>query len=243
MQKPDDAAAQLAAADAWWELAEKPQNKANRAQYASRAKAWYEQALPQLAGLNKTKAEKRLADIGAIAGVASSKPAAAAEIAGCQGRFFVSVDDYVILYVNQQKVFEGRDENKSKELFLKDGDVVVAQVQPNKRNTYRLFVAFQSSDERWELATAASDWHEMKGTLATLIPTAVAAGKDKMSGAKPKSTTREMEKLTLLGLKELQCEQVQGKSEKLQIALVVKGAMFKPTKPVHLADPLKHPRP
>ncbi len=55
-----DAAAQLALADGWWDLAEQEEGAA-RQRLQDHAADWYRRALPQLTGLDKTKAEKRIA--------------------------------------------------------------------------------------------------------------------------------------------------------------------------------------
>ncbi len=61
LQNVDD---QLKLADGWWELAE-TQDPATKEKYESRAMAWYSRVLPNLQGLNKTRVEKRLADLNA----------------------------------------------------------------------------------------------------------------------------------------------------------------------------------
>jgi WD40 repeat protein len=57
--KPEAAPAQLALADAWWELAA-AQKAPAKLSLERRAMHWYEQALGGLAGLNRTKALKRI---------------------------------------------------------------------------------------------------------------------------------------------------------------------------------------
>ena len=56
---PRDTLPQLALADAWWELAGKESEPAKLALQA-RAAFWYDKAIGQLTGLNRTKAQKRL---------------------------------------------------------------------------------------------------------------------------------------------------------------------------------------
>ena len=56
---PTDPKAQAALADAWWELAESEQGQ-SKSIVQGRAAHWYEQALPNLSGLDKAKVEKRL---------------------------------------------------------------------------------------------------------------------------------------------------------------------------------------
>jgi WD40 repeat protein len=59
LAQPKDAVPQLALADAWWDLAGKESDPARLAIQA-RAAHWYEKAIGQLSGLNRTKAQKRL---------------------------------------------------------------------------------------------------------------------------------------------------------------------------------------
>jgi hypothetical protein len=56
---------QLAAADAWWSVAEGAEEKEHRA-YRSRAVYWYTLALAGLAGLDKERAEKRIEEAGKV---------------------------------------------------------------------------------------------------------------------------------------------------------------------------------
>jgi WD40 repeat protein len=61
---PKNAKAQGALADAWWDFAVKqPEPQQSRLQ--ERAAYWYDKALPELSGLSRTKAQKRLAQAGA----------------------------------------------------------------------------------------------------------------------------------------------------------------------------------
>ena len=57
----DSPEAQVSVADAWWRLAEKEEEEEKR-RVAQRAAYWYRRALPNLLGLTKIKAEKRLAE-------------------------------------------------------------------------------------------------------------------------------------------------------------------------------------
>ena len=59
LAKPTAAKDQAALGDAWWALSEK-EAAPNKAAFESRARHWYEQALPQLTGLDKMRAEKRM---------------------------------------------------------------------------------------------------------------------------------------------------------------------------------------
>ena len=59
LAQPKDAHEQLALADGWWDLAGKESNPGKLA-LERRATYWYEQALAQLTGLNRTKALRRI---------------------------------------------------------------------------------------------------------------------------------------------------------------------------------------
>jgi WD40 repeat protein len=59
LARPQAAKEQLALADGWWELAVKEKDPAQLA-LQRRAQHWYEQAIGGLAGLNRTKASKRI---------------------------------------------------------------------------------------------------------------------------------------------------------------------------------------
>lgn len=59
LAKPKDAHAQLDVADGWWDLA-KDAKDPHQLHLQKRAEHWYEQALLQLSGLNRSKAQKRI---------------------------------------------------------------------------------------------------------------------------------------------------------------------------------------
>jgi hypothetical protein len=67
-----DPANQVKAGDAWWDLAEKEQGKAQAALRA-RAIHWYQQALPEISGLAKAKAEKRVREFEAAGAAPEEK--------------------------------------------------------------------------------------------------------------------------------------------------------------------------
>ena len=58
--KPDESAAQAALGDDWWDFAQKQSVKETKQAALERARRWYEPALPGLAGLAKSKVEKRI---------------------------------------------------------------------------------------------------------------------------------------------------------------------------------------
>lgn len=59
LAQPESAKEQLALADAWWALADAKKD-AGKAALRARAGFWYEKAMPGLAGLSRTKAQKRI---------------------------------------------------------------------------------------------------------------------------------------------------------------------------------------
>lgn len=59
LDSPTDPKAQAALADAWWDFAEGEQGP-SRSMVQGRAALWYEQALPKLSGLDRTRVEARL---------------------------------------------------------------------------------------------------------------------------------------------------------------------------------------
>lgn len=69
---PEDPATQVELADGWWELAEKQPSLIKPAMQA-RAAYWYSRAVPALAGLDKTRVEKRLEAMAAVAEAPDSK--------------------------------------------------------------------------------------------------------------------------------------------------------------------------
>ncbi|HYE18092.1 MAG TPA: hypothetical protein VEA69_06595, partial [Tepidisphaeraceae bacterium] len=74
--KPQAAAIKDQLGDAWWELAEREKLASTQARMRARAGHWYRLAQPELVGLNKVKAERRLASLAPAAAVAT--PAAVA---------------------------------------------------------------------------------------------------------------------------------------------------------------------
>jgi tetratricopeptide (TPR) repeat protein len=64
---PEEAAAQVAVADAWWDLADAERGTA-KTQLLLHAKEWYEQAAAKLSGFSKTQVDKRLKDINVATG-------------------------------------------------------------------------------------------------------------------------------------------------------------------------------
>jgi WD40 repeat protein len=74
LAKPQDAKDQLALADGWWDLAAQEKDPAQLA-LQRRALHWYEQAIGGLAGLNRTKASRRIEVVSArLAGAAVTQP-------------------------------------------------------------------------------------------------------------------------------------------------------------------------
>src|SRR5262249_28948818 len=63
---PKGTKAQVAIGDAWWDLADKEKDP-TRLSLQRRAAHWYEQAIPDLTGLNKVRIEKRIDEVAARA--------------------------------------------------------------------------------------------------------------------------------------------------------------------------------
>jgi len=63
LAKPRESVDQLAIGDGWWDLAEAQEDPSNKVHLRVRACEWYRQALPNVTGLAKAKAEKRVADV------------------------------------------------------------------------------------------------------------------------------------------------------------------------------------
>ena len=61
LQRPESVSEQVAIGDAWWEIAKEMEGRAQH-NIKQHAGVWYARALPQLTGLSKAKAEKRLRD-------------------------------------------------------------------------------------------------------------------------------------------------------------------------------------
>ena len=67
-EKPEETSAAASLADAWWDLGETQKNHVHLMRYRSRARFWYEHALPGLTGLKRIRAERRLATGGGSSG-------------------------------------------------------------------------------------------------------------------------------------------------------------------------------
>ncbi|MCS7303954.1 MAG: hypothetical protein NZ602_02440 [Thermoguttaceae bacterium] len=75
LAQPTDVRGQIDLADLWWELAQK-QSGPEKEALQRRAAWWYQRALPQATGLDKTKATARLAELTPPAETEKSKPVA-----------------------------------------------------------------------------------------------------------------------------------------------------------------------
>lgn len=88
LQNPTEAPREFAVGSAWWDLGEKYSDLI-RTRMRERAGYWYRQAYPNLAGLDKTQAEKRLDEIGLKgSSLAASQPAGAKLEPGLVGEFY-----------------------------------------------------------------------------------------------------------------------------------------------------------
>jgi hypothetical protein len=63
LENPSEPAARLALADQWWALAQVIQDEAIKKAILGRAAEWYELTLPKITGLDKAKAERRIAEV------------------------------------------------------------------------------------------------------------------------------------------------------------------------------------
>lgn len=72
LSNPADAAGRMAVGDAWWDLADREKLAPRKAKYQARMAGWYEAALPDAAGLLKSRIEKRLEGIDPNAGSSSA---------------------------------------------------------------------------------------------------------------------------------------------------------------------------
>ena len=103
---PKDGAGQLALADAWWELAGK-EKEPTRLALQTRAAFWYDKAVSQLSGLNRTKAQKRLEQVAER--TTGTTPVATAPVA-----------------VGELKKYEGPSEEIKSVAFAPDGQHIAA---------------------------------------------------------------------------------------------------------------------
>lgn len=92
LDKPSDAQGQLALADAWWDLAQTDEYAPHAVTLESRAAVWYRTLLPELSGLSKLKAQKRIDDAGesspaAVESAVEQVPLADLNPAGVQGLY------------------------------------------------------------------------------------------------------------------------------------------------------------
>lgn len=68
LKNPNEAGAQTALGGMWWDLSEKERNPIQKIRYRSRARHWYERALPKISGLTRARVERRLAAAPASSG-------------------------------------------------------------------------------------------------------------------------------------------------------------------------------
>ncbi len=91
---PTEAMQQSELADAWYELVQITKVEIEKNAYSLRASQWYSKALPQITGLAKAKAEKRVADLQASAEKVVAKPAdktASGAVATPHGKLVVGI--------------------------------------------------------------------------------------------------------------------------------------------------------
>ncbi len=118
-----DSKAQLAAGDAWWDLAENEQGMV-REQMQQRAVTWYRQAQPLATGLAAVKIEKRIHEVEQA--MASSAAAAGRDKKHrtFPGRIFACGVDSFMMCVNGQQVLQGGADVVPKDFSFSPGDVI-----------------------------------------------------------------------------------------------------------------------
>lgn len=99
LKRPDNATDQLSVADEWWDVAD-ASTEPDKTKLKQHAADWYQQALPGLTGLAKTKVEQRLKSVPQRASSGSS-PAVAVKSANkvlrLKGQAHVELDDSAAL--------------------------------------------------------------------------------------------------------------------------------------------------
>jgi hypothetical protein len=127
LAEPKDAAAQVEVGDAWWDLAEaeKGRPKYNLQQ---RALHWYRLALPNLAGLSKTRVEKRIALLPGAEPFASFEGAWTVKYGNGSTRHYV-IDLQGRVAWSANTIIQGRLSNMNGHVVLDLGDKVLERLR------------------------------------------------------------------------------------------------------------------
>lgn len=189
LEAPQEVAAQAALADAWWELGEGVSNESAKHVVLRHAAGWYAKALPNLSGLSKAKAEKRMSAWQAAlaqtvtAQIVEAEPAAAARTAPKTtattpaktgrivkgrpvgtGKFFFNTDGEATPYINGVPVQVRKDSylGQTAEVTLSEGDVVVFHLVNKGWNYFT--TAFVSADQKSTIPLKQpEDWADVTG--------------------------------------------------------------------------------
>src|SRR5262249_26298294 len=94
LANPKASKTQVTLGDAWWDLADKAKVPAKE-RLQERAAFWYEQALPDLTGLNKVRLEKRLEQVTVRSSPESGIPPPPADVKVGEIRKFTGHTQYV----------------------------------------------------------------------------------------------------------------------------------------------------
>ncbi|HZZ73404.1 MAG TPA: PA14 domain-containing protein [Pirellulales bacterium] len=148
---PKMADQQLEVADAWWDIAQANKVDAEKTQLAQHAEQWYNKSLAELTGLQKAKAEKRIADITAylekLAAKNSDKPAAtvakARILPGLMGEYFTgrNFDNQVGTHVDASPTLQF-SETAGSQFPLEDFSIRwTGWIVPPKPGTYKFYVS------------------------------------------------------------------------------------------------------
>ena len=133
---PADGSDQLHVADGWYDLGKKDSAKGN-ATYLERAKHWYEQSLANVTGLEHTKAEKRIEELGRLGDSKGKKDlspaakAAAAKVVDTtprQGVIFCACASSYMMYINGESPASGSSFGDQRTHEFKSGDVITVRV-------------------------------------------------------------------------------------------------------------------
>lgn len=151
---PASPEAQAALADRWWELAEGSKEPEKEALF-ERASHWYSLALPELNGLAKSRAEKRIAQL-------SSQPAATEgrgkKKTNAKGVLWVVANEDFQVMLNGKPLVEGSNKPVSVPVVLRVGDVLAARMTDTSYD-YGLMALFLSDDR---LSAVTSNIHTWK---------------------------------------------------------------------------------
>lgn len=167
---------EMAIGHAWWNRGDKESGPVQAA-LRRRATHWYIIALPGLTGLTRSLAEKRLAEMEAAAATVLTPRATSPQEKPVKGQFIGKVKGSGSVWVNGKMVLDLKTDNRvqtSAPLYLREGDVVVVQVE--SRFVYRAArLIFLAEDDRIYLPVRCQELRDVTN----------------LSGATPESVTAD----------------------------------------------------